>query len=211
MQEKLNIMNNFSLNTLAIMLVIFITTAFAGAKHDSEREENISYFFKLNENGQLFLKIRNESAEVKLLEANIDHLLGTGISGFPQKAAIQFRSKNKKTVLLKDQEVNGWLYPNIYNSVLDIRLIPRGEKPKEENNFSNLLLESNSSASFLIDYSTGMRLVASELRSLDSEVGEFRVMWEIVIKESDVITRKQIISDWFSCESIVAKIIKESN
>lgn len=195
-------MNNLKIYITSICWLMLIHGAIAKENVILDKKENIVASFNFDKNSQLLLVIKNKSTENVLLTTNIDHLISSGLKGFPQSAAIQFRSKDKKTINLKDQAENGWLYPNLYNSKLDFQIIDGKFKDGADDAFRSLLVPSKSFTSRPIDYSVGMKLVSSELHSAN----EFRIMWKIVIKDAGTIINKEIVSDWFHYQSKHSKI-----
>ena len=175
-------------------------TATVGETIHLSKKENIDVSFNLDRNNKLFFVVKNSSDESVTITTDIDHSIRTGLEGFPKNAALQFRSKDKKIIKLKDQAENGWLYADIYNSKLDFQIIDKRFRDNIADSFGNLLIASNSSISRPIDYTTGLRHVSSELRSAN----EFRVMWKIEINDAGIVINKEIMSDWFQCESMVS-------
>lgn len=167
---------------------------------------NITLYLELDEKNELFLVIKNDSLKDETISTNIDYLVRFGLTGFPQKAAIRFRSNEKENINLKDQQKSGWLYANVYNSTIDLEF--RDDKFVNEagNNGRKLLIASKSLVSYSINYTTAMRLVSTELQTLESKATEFRIMMEIEIENSGVSRQHQIVSKWLPYEPSMGSI-----
>ncbi len=195
-------MNNLKICSCVVWWLFFIYSATAEKFASLSKNEKIGASFSFAKNNQLSLVIKNISKEDFSLTSNIDHLIRTGLQGFPHDAAIQFRSNDKRVIKLRDQAGNGWLYPNLYNSKIDFQIIDGKFRNNLDASFGNLLVTGDSSISRPINYMTGMKLISSELRSAD----EFRVMWKIMTKEAGIDVAKEIVSDWFPCRSTLSKL-----
>jgi hypothetical protein len=199
-------MNNLKFYISLITVIIPGYLTLAAEETAYKANNNITTCLELNEKNELFLVITNNSLKDETIATNIDYLVRFGLTGFPQKTAIQFRSNEKKNINIKDQQKSGWLYANIYNSTIDLEFKDGKFVNEAGNNGKKLLIASKSLVSYPINYTTAMRLVSTELRALKSKVSEFRIMMEIEIENSGVFGQHQIVSKWLPCEPSLGTI-----
>jgi hypothetical protein len=162
---------------------IIATSARAG-EHLEKLPVNIT--IQCSGSGDIVLEVSNPDDKEQRLTSNLAPILDSLFGGFPTRGALQCRNAKGEPISLHGQHDDGWWYPSVLSSSLDL---PKDQKMET---MSDITVPGKSAKKFPLNCGMVLRSAASHVSGGNNQTIEDQIA---VCSSDEIRGKNQYVSD----------------
>jgi hypothetical protein len=179
----------------AVIIAFIAVMTIACAEDHALQSEGIILAVTVDSETQaaLNLQLTNVSNRVIKVRSNIRSILDSLFLGFPTLGGIQLKDAGGRPMKMGDSSKDGWFYPNLLSSSLDLNA-----ENRTQNEIAEMVLKTKESKTFHFRSGDMLKLIIATVAGDQHEPPlSFRIMIPVKIAvDDDDVRERVVISEW---------------